>query len=225
MAWLSGVLGIIGAFTVFTIGARPSEVQSSRNSKQQAVTQAHISSPNLIEDKNPAAINYDPNGTSEKVNINTEQPKSREKEPIVEPIKITPPPKIIEKVIDQVKPQIVRASIPIKIIELPKKSEKEIPSTEPSEIGGNEDKIFDQQELGQLLAQIKDTKQAQGIWANCIRVVRSKTGNNKRATAQIEMYLRNHNYSIAGKEETNQKSKGVQIIGNNDCIKVVVGGF
>lgn len=224
-AWLSGALGIVGAFTVFIIGARLSEVQSSRNSKQQAVTQAPISSPISIKEKKPAVINNDQKEASEIINIKKEQPKSIEKEPIVEQTKITPPPKIAEKAIKLVKPHIVNAPIPIKIIELPKKSVKEIPNTEPSEIGGTEEKILDQQELSQLLAQIKDTKQAQGIWANCIRVVRSKAGNNKRATSQIEMYLRNHNYSITGKEESTQKNKGVLVIGNNDCIKIVVGEF
>ncbi len=225
LAWLSGTLGIIGAFTVLIQGARQSGQPSITKNEKQEITQTPTPSKTIIKYTSPEKPNNDKNVEPKKKAIEVTQPIISIKETVVQPPKIKPSNNTVEKIAEPIKQPVVSPPVPTKTIELPKKSQPEIPISEQSFKVGGEDKIFDQQELGQLLDQIKNTKQAQGIWANCIRVVRSKYGNNKRATSQIEMYLRNHNYSIAGKEESTQKNKGVLVIGNNDCIKIVVGEF
>lgn len=225
MAWLSGILGIIGAFTVLIKGAmQHGKPYISKNEKQEIIQTLNPSTP-IIKYTNPETPNKDQNEEPEKKAIEITQPIISTNETVVQPPKIKSPNKIVESVEKPIKQPLISPSVAIKIIDLPKKSEPEIPIPEQSDKVSGEDKIFDHQELGQLLAQIKNTKQAQGIWANCVRVVRSKYGNNKRATSQIEMYLRNHNFSISGREESTQKNKGVMVMGNNDCIKVVVGSF
>ena len=146
--------------------------------------------------------------------------------PITKPVVETKPIKpivAVEKPVEK-KPLIVPkepavVAIPPKPFEkiLPKETEKETP------IG--EEKIFDESELEQLVVRIKKARQEYGIIPNCVQISTSKTGNNKRATSQIESYLRSRKYSIAGKEMTSAKFSGIQIKEGNDCLQVLIGSF
>lgn len=209
LAILSGMLGIAGSFIIF--------YSSLSNYPQQsvAVTQkvppvdslsAFKTPPDLFENKTAPSI----------IIIPKEEPK---KEIKAEELK---PAVIAEKVKE--KPSVeVPKKLPV--VASAKEIVKTVPEEPPKELANSEEKIFDESELEQLVTRIKKAKQEYGIIPNCIQISTSKSGNNKRATSQIESYLRSRKFSIAGKEVTTSKFSGIQIREGNDCLQILIGSF
>ena len=218
LAILSVILGIAGSFTIF--------FSLLSNNTQQSVAVPQIVTPidslsafktplALIENKNPPSI----------ITIPKEEPKkeikANEPKPAIEP-KLTKPAVVAEKVKEK-PPVEVAKKLPV--VAPVKEIEKPVPDEPTKELANTEEKIFDESELEQLVTRIKKAKQEYGIIPNCIQISTSKSGNNKRATSQVESYLRSRKFSIAGKEVTASKFSGVQIREGNDCLQVLIGSF
>ncbi len=87
------------------------------------------------------------------------------------------------------------------------------------------DKIMSDDELSQLVTRIEKTGDDNAIYIKCVQLHSTADGNNKKALAQIESYLRSHKYSIAGRETEPTHVKGIKVSPANGCMRIVVGSF
>lgn len=111
-----------------------------------------------------------------------------------------------------------------------KKSEEKI-KEERKSINQNElkkeqdEKLFSQDELRELVTRINIVKEEHGIYTNCVQIYTTVQGNNKTAVAQVETFLRSKQFSIAGRETISKKVKGIMVTAVGECIRVTIGSF
>ena len=87
------------------------------------------------------------------------------------------------------------------------------------------DKLMNESELQQLMTNIEQKGDENGIYAKCVQLHGTSGGNNKRALEQIEVYLRSKKYTIAGRETVSAHVNGIKLTPGNNCMRVTVGSF
>ncbi len=226
LAILSSTLGIAGSFTIFFTALTNFNHTTRIEAPKIIVPVENISAFKIVfPPKETEAIATKEVSAPKKL-LPKEEPK-KDVIPIAEkPVattKIIKPIAVAEKPVEK-KLIIATKESPVVVV-TPKEVEKILPKETEKEIQSGEEKIFDESELEQLVSRIKKARQEYGIIPNCIQISTSKSGNNRRATSQIESYLRSRKYSIAGKEITSTKFSGIQIREGNDCLQVWIGSF
>lgn len=86
-----------------------------------------------------------------------------------------------------------------------------------------EEKLLTEQDLQQLVNRINLAKEEHNIYQNCVQICSSSRSNNKNNMTNIEYYLRSQRFAIAGRETVSRKVKGIQIVPNGECIRIIVG--
>ncbi|MCW3105933.1 MAG: hypothetical protein JWQ09_439 [Segetibacter sp.] len=145
--------------------------------------------------------------------------------PIVE--KKDPPPKILpHKEVTEEKAAKIEAT---KIEEKKKDAEKienAGKAVKQNDIKNDqEERLFSEEELQQLITDINTAKEEHDIYSNCVQIYTTRQGNNKRAVSQLETYLRSHRFAIAGRETISKRVKGIQISPVGGCIRITVGSL
>ena len=133
------------------------------------------------------------------------------KTPVAKPIPIVKSP--------VAKPASVVKSIPV--IAVAKYPKRATPKPEKHAA----DKLMNESELQQLMTNIEQKGDENGIYAKCVQLHGTSGGNNKKALEQIEVYLRSKKYTIAGRETVSAHVNGIKLSPGNNCIKVTVGSF
>lgn len=161
-------------------------------------------------------------------------PKPVEK-PLPKPVeKVVPKPMPQPKPAVAVAPKPIPATKPVVVVAktAPKPVVKAIPVAKPVPVSVTKkvvnhapDKIMSDYELSQLVTRIEKTGDDNAIYIKCVQLHSTSDGNNKKALAQIESYLRSHKYSIAGRETESAHVKGIKVSPANGCMRVVVGSF
>ncbi len=86
-------------------------------------------------------------------------------------------------------------------------------------------KLLTQDEQEKLLLDLQDALVEFDVNTNCIKIYRTDNESNNLIFLQIELLLKSHNFTIAGRETISAKRKGIQIGFSNECLKLTVGSF
>jgi hypothetical protein len=140
-------------------------------------------------------------------------------------VKVTPP--VVKPTPPVVKPTppIVKPTPPVVKVVPPIVKPKAPPVVIPKPSKPRPDKVMTDGELEQLVKNIEQKGDENGIYAKCVQLHSTSGTNNKGAVQQIESYLRSKKYSIAGRETTSSSVNGIKIAAGNGCLKVTVGSL
>ena len=88
-----------------------------------------------------------------------------------------------------------------------------------------EEKLFSEEELQQIVSRINVAKESNNISSNCVQIFNTQQTSKTRTVSQVETYLRSQRFAIAGRETISKKVKGIQIAPAGGCIRVTIGSL
>lgn len=159
----------------------------------------------------------------------------------VEPSVKTPPvTKIVAKAEPKPVPVVVKPQPPVVVKHEAKAPNKVTPAAPSSGTAtssnakapkhaakavAKEDKVMSDGELQDLANSIIEKGKAAGVYPKCVQLRSTTDGNNKSTMQQIELYLRQKNFTIAGRQTVSGHVSGYQVTPGDGCMKLVVGSF
>jgi hypothetical protein len=87
------------------------------------------------------------------------------------------------------------------------------------------DRLLTKAELKWLVFRINTFKAKNRISENCVQMHITEERYSKRTLAQIETYLKNKHFSIAGREVIAKEVHGIQITRAGACTRIIIGTF
>lgn len=98
-------------------------------------------------------------------------------------------------------------------------------SVKPKPSKPRPDKSLSDGEMENIVNDILQKGEENGIYAKCVQLRGTSGGNNKTALQQLESFLRSRKFTIAGRETTSADINGIKITPGNGCMKLTVGNL